>query len=107
MKALSGTETLNNLKIDRDVLRATTAFVDGVTAVNSELVSYAQNSWRNSLAIAEEMRQCSNPREVLDLQLRHAARSYEDYLDGARKVGELMTRLSTEAVNALTPPAAR
>jgi hypothetical protein len=103
MKALSGNETMTNPKIDRDMLRATSAFIDGLTAVNSELVSYAQNSWRSSLAAAEEMRQCSNPREVLDLQLRHAKRSYEDYLEEARKVGELMTRLSTEAVNALTP----
>ena len=104
MKAMTGAENLTGLNNDRDIMKATATMVDGLTAVSSEMVSFAQNSWRNSLATAEEMRRCQSARDLVELQLRHARQSYEDYLDQTRKIGEMMTRISFEAVNAVTPP---
>lgn len=82
--------------------KMTKTIVDDLTAVNTSLVSYAQHSLRTNLSAAEEMRQCQSPQDIVDIQMRLARQAYDDYLVEARQIGDLLTKLSNDALGYLT-----
>lgn len=82
----------------RYVAQITTHWIENWGRINDQLVAIAQSSLRNSAAAAEELRQCQSPAEVLDTQIRLTRQAYEDYLDEARELSELVVKLSSEAV---------
>lgn len=86
-----------------DFMKMTTSLMSGWTELNSHLLSFAQTSIRNNLDAAQELRNCQSPQEVLDTQMRVARKTYEDYLEEARNIGNLMARMSSDAAHWLSP----
>ncbi|MBW7850964.1 MAG: phasin family protein [Rhodospirillales bacterium] len=86
-----------------DLMKMTTTLMNGWTELNTHLLSFAQTSIRNNLDAAQELRNCQSPQEVLDTQMRVARKTYEDYLEEARNIGNLMARMSNDAVQWLSP----
>jgi hypothetical protein len=84
-----------------DFGRAAGAFLNGWTSIGGQLLGLAQNSLQAGLEAAEELRQCRSPQDLLDAQIRHAQRACAAYMDGAREVSTLITRTSTETMDAI------
>lgn len=104
LKAVASGNELAAAKFgDRDIMQVTTQMMDGWTQVNSRLISLAQASMRNNLAAADELRQCQSPKDMMDCQMKLARQAYDDYIDEARQISELMTKLSTEAFGMAAP----
>lgn len=105
LKAVAATaEDLSSKAAERDIMQISQRMVDGWTQVNSRLVSLAQTSWRNNLSAAEELRQCQSPQDMMDLQMKLARQAYNDYMDEAKKLGDLVTKISTEAMGYMGLP---
>jgi|AGTN01.3.fsa_nt_gi Phasin protein. len=98
LKALAAAEDLAARLPGRDVTQITARWVENWGRINDQLVAMAQSSLRNSAAAVEELRQCQSPAEVVDTQIRLARAAYEDYLDEARQLSDLMAKLSSEAI---------
>ena len=86
-----------------DLVQITSNMVSTWSEVNSSLMSFAQASIQNNLAAAEELRQVQNPKDLLDTQMRIARRAYDDYLEEATKIGQIVQKLSAGAIDALNP----
>lgn len=105
LKAVASGDDMAAAKMmDRDFMQMTARMMDGWTQVNSRLISLAQSSIRNNLEAAEEMRQCQSPKEMVDCQIRLARQNYDDAMDSARQIGEMMTKMSTDAMGYLGMP---
>lgn len=104
LKAVAAAEELASRLPDRDFVQMTARMLDGWTQVNSRLISLAQASLKSNLAAAEEMRQCQSPGEVLDAQMKLVRDACDQYMDEARKIGEIVTKMSTEALGCMSPP---
>ncbi|MGE5546144.1 MAG: phasin family protein [Solirubrobacterales bacterium] len=100
----SADEVAANRLHERDFMQITARMMDGWSQVNSRLISLAQTSLRNNLSAAEELRQCQSPKDMVDCQLRLARQAYDEYMDEARQLGEIVTKLSTEAMGMLSLP---
>jgi phasin family protein len=87
-----------------DLLKFTGSVVSTLSEVNSSLISFAQASLQNHIAAADELRQVQNPKDLVDVQIRIARRAYDDYVEEATKISEIVQRLSTDALAALNPP---
>ncbi len=88
-----------------DFVKMATSVVNTWSELNSDLIALAQSSLENNMAVAEEMRRIQSPTELVDVQLRFVRRAYADYVDEAGKIGQMVQKLSTEAMQALTPHA--
>jgi len=99
LKAVA-TENLAKLP-NRDVAELTAKWVDNWSQINSRLVSLAQASFRNSVSAAEQLRQCQSPSDVVDIQMKLARQAYDDYVDEARALSELVVKLSSEALSSV------
>ena len=88
-----------------DFVKVTTEVVNIWSELNSHLMAFAQTSLQNNIAAAEEMRSVQSPTDLVDVQLRFVRRSYDDYVDEATKIGQIVQKLSTEAMQAFTPHA--
>lgn len=73
-------------------------WADNWNQINGRLVVMAQTGLRNSLNAAEQLRACQSPAELLDIQIKLARQAYDDYLDEARGLSELVVKLSSEAL---------
>jgi hypothetical protein len=89
---------------DRDFMQFSAKVVDGWTQVNNQLIWLAQTSLRNNLAAAEELRQVQNPKDIVDIQMKLARQTYDDYIDEAKKLSELMVKVSSEALGVFNMP---
>lgn len=104
LKAVPTNDEANGTKAERDLVQMTARMMDGWSQVNSRLISLAQNSVRQNFSAAEELRQCQSPRDMMDCQIKLARQAYDDYMDEARQIGELMTKMSSEVMGCLGLP---
>lgn len=105
LKAVPAADDANGAKLsERDFMQMTARMMDGWSQVNSRLVSLAQASFRNNLSAADELRQCQSPREIMDCQIKLARQTYDEYMDEARQIGDLVTKMSTDAMGFLGMP---
>ncbi|MGE5503088.1 MAG: phasin family protein [Actinomycetota bacterium] len=103
LKAVAANEEMPR-GAERDIMQMTARMVDGWTQVNSRLMSIAQTSMRHNLDAAEELRQCQSPKDFMDMQFRLARQAYDDYMDEARKLSELVVKVSSEALGHVPMP---
>lgn len=82
----------------REMAQITARWVENWGQINTHLVAMAQSSLRNSAAAAEELRQCQSPSDMVDAQIRIARQTYDDYLDEARQLSELVVKLTAEVI---------
>ncbi|MGE5514911.1 MAG: phasin family protein [Bacteroidota bacterium] len=82
----------------REVGQLAALWVENWSQINGRLVSFAQAGLRNSVDAAEQLRQCQSPADVVDVQMKLLRQAYDDYLDEARTLSELVVKLSSEAV---------
>lgn len=73
-------------------------WVENWNQINERLVSFAQAGLRNSVDAAEQLRQCQSPADLVDTQIKLARRAYDDYLDEARTLSELVVKMSSDAL---------
>ncbi|MDA8230494.1 MAG: phasin family protein [Magnetospirillum sp.] len=105
LKAVAAGEDMASTKTpDRDLMVMTAQMMDGLAQVNSRLISLAQTSWRHTQTAAEELRQCQSPRDIMDVQMKVARLAVDDYMDEARKLGELVAKMSSDAMSYLRLP---
>ena len=105
LKAVPAADDANGAKMsERDFMQMTARMMDGWSQVNSRLITLAQTSLHNNLTAAEELRQCQSPREVVDCQIKLVRQTYDEYMDEARQIGDLVTKISTEAMGFLGMP---
>ncbi|MBI5163968.1 MAG: phasin family protein [Magnetospirillum sp.] len=105
LKAVGGGENMAVAKmLNGDMMQMTARMMDGWTQVNSRLISLAQSQWQVTQHAAEQLRQCQSPNEMMDLQMRLAREAMDGYVDEARKMSDLVVRMSTDAIGCLTPP---
>lgn len=86
-----------------DLARMAVVMMNGWTAIGGQMITFTQSSWQAGMTAAEELRQCQSPRDMVDLQLRFTRGHYERCLDEVREMGGLLARVSSEAVDALSP----
>lgn len=89
---------------ERDLMQVTARVMDGWTQVNSRIIALAQSSMRNNISAAEELRQCQSPKDFVDIQFRLARQTYDDYMDEAKKMSELVVKVSSEAFGNMAAP---
>ncbi len=87
-----------------DFIKLTSSVVSTWSQVNSQLISFAQSSLQHNIEAAEELRQVQSPKELIEVQLRIARRTYEGCLDEATKIGQIVQQLSADTVELLTAP---
>lgn len=105
LKAVASTEDMTAHKTsERDVMQMNTKMMDGWSQIQGRMMSLAQASLRNNMNAVEEMRQCQNPKEVIDLQMKLIRQNYDDAIDGARQISDIMTKMSTEALGSFPLP---
>ena len=75
-------------------------WADNWNQINGRLVTMAQIGLRNSMQAAEQLRACQTPAELVDTQMRLARQAYDDYLEEARSLSELVVKLSSETLAA-------
>ncbi len=85
-----------------DLIKLTSNMVSTWSEVNSRLISFAQASLQNNMEAAEELRQVQSPKDLMEVQMRIARKAYEDCLDEATKIGQIVQRLSADTVELLT-----
>ncbi|MBC7907496.1 MAG: phasin family protein [Rhodospirillaceae bacterium] len=85
----------------RDMGELTAQWVSNWSQFNSRLVSLAQAPLRNSVTVADQLRQCQSPTDVVDIQIKCARQAYDDYMDEARQLSELVVKLSSDALGSL------
>lgn len=83
----------------RDVSQLTAQWLENWSQINGRLVSLAQAGLRNSIDAAEQLRQCQSPADLVDTQMKLARRAYDDYMDEARTLSELVVKMSSEALS--------
>lgn len=71
--------------------------------INTRLAALAQLPLRNSMAAADQMRQVQSPTDALDIQLKLARQAYDEYVDEARQLSDLVTKLSSDALGPFGP----
>lgn len=86
---------------ERDLVQATQRVMEGWSQINGRLVAMSQNNLRAAMSAADQLRQCQNPADMLETQMRLARESYDQYMEDARQIGEIMTRMSSEAMGSL------
>jgi phasin family protein len=104
LKAIAGTTEGKANGAERDLMQMTARMMEGWTQVNSQIISFAQSSMRHNLSAAEELRQCQSPQDAVELQLKLARQAYDDYMDEAKKLSELVVKVSGEAFGYLNMP---
>lgn len=104
LKAVAAAEDLASKLPNRDFVQMTARMMDGWTQLNGRLISLAQVALKSNLAAAEEIRQCQSPAEVLDAQLRLMRETCDQCMDEARKIGEIVAKMSTDALGSLSLP---
>lgn len=87
-----------------DLIRLTTNVVNTWSQLNHHLFSFAQTSLHNNMSAAEEMRNVQSPKDLIEIQVRAARKFYDDYIDEATQIGQMVNRLSAETLELLTPP---
>lgn len=103
LKAVAAAEELASKMQDHDIVGMTARMMDGWTQVNGRLISLAQVSLRNNLAAAEQLRQCQSPSDVLDTQMKLAREAMDQYMDEAKTIGEILSKISTDAMACMGP----
>ncbi|MCR6632630.1 MAG: phasin family protein [Magnetospirillum sp.] len=83
----------------RNANQLAAVWVDNWNQINGQLIALTQNSLRHSIGAAEQLRQCQSPNEFVETQLRLARQAYDEYLDDARRLSELVVKLSSEALS--------
>lgn len=101
LKAVPNGADIANKIFDRDYAQVTAKVVDGWSQVNSRLLALAQSSWKRNLEAAETLRQAQSPKDLVDVQLKLARQTYDDYVDEARQLSELVVKLSSETLGSL------
>ncbi len=104
LKAVAGGDDMAAKAAERDITAVTAQLMDGWTQVNNRLISLAQAPWRHTQAVAEEMRQCQSAKDMIDVQMRLTRVAVDDYMDEAKKLGELVVKMSGEAMGLLRLP---
>lgn len=94
LKAVSNAEQAAG----RDVSQLAAQWMENWSQLNGRLVSLTQAGLRNSIDAAEQLRQCQSPADVMDTGIKLARRAYDDYLDEARTLSELVVKMSSEAL---------
>jgi hypothetical protein len=89
---------------EQDLVAITTQIWDAMTQINNRVLALAQTSWRHAQAVAEEMRTCQSPKEMLDVQIKASRMAMDDFMDESRKLSELMIKMSAAAINLMRMP---
>lgn len=79
------------------VSAAAAAVTKGWQSIAAETTDYSKKSFEKSRALAEKLVSVKQIDEVVQLQSEFAKSSYEDFLAGATKIGELYTAMAKEA----------
>ncbi|HIJ61686.1 MAG TPA: phasin family protein [Rhodospirillaceae bacterium] len=87
-----------------DFIKLTTNVVNTWSQLHHHLFSFAQVSLQTNMSAAEEMRGVQSAKELIEIQVRTARKFYDDYIDEATQIGQMVNRLSTETMEILNPP---
>ena len=87
-----------------DLIKLTTNVVNTWSQVNHQLFTFAQTSLQNNMSAAEELRGVRSAKDLIEIQVRTARKIYDDYIDEAAQIGQLVSRLSNETMELLNPP---
>lgn len=101
LKAVASAETLAAKLTGRDMADLTAQWMNNWSQINTHLVALAQLPLRNSVSAADQLRQCQSPTDLMDIQLKLARQAYDDYVDEARQLSDLVTKLSSNALSSL------
>lgn len=99
LKAVSNAAEQASGIAGRDVSLLAAQWMENWSQINGRLVSLAQAGLRNSIDAADQLRQCQSPADVMDTGIKLARRAYDDYLDEARTLSELVVKMSSEALS--------
>ena len=86
-----------------DLIKLTTSMVSTWSQLNHHLFSFAQTSLQTNMSAAEEMRNVQTAKELVEIQVRTARKFYDDYIDEATQIGQMVNRLSSETLEILNP----
>ena len=78
------------------VLAANQAMMNGWTALNQELMAFADHRMREEFGRTESLFGCSGPEEALQVQASFAQAAGEDYLREAQKLMGMMMDISRD-----------
>ncbi len=98
LKAVSSDSVPSTQTLSRDVLQMTTRAIEGWMLVSGRLANFTQKSLRDGLSVAEELRRAQSPADAMELQSKFMRQLYDESMDEAKKMGELVMKISNEAV---------
>ena len=101
MKEMTSTEDMSGLRMNKDLIRMTMGIAETWMQVGSHLMSMSQTMINQNLAAAEKMRHCQSMAEMYDMQLNLARQAYDGYIEEARKLGQIMGKMSSDAMEGL------
>lgn len=105
MKAITMNPDLSGFNLDnKGMMRATQSMMEGWSVLNGHILACTQNAVKRQMAMAEEIRQCQTPKEAFELQMRVARQAFEDYVEDSRTIGQMIGKISTDAMGCMTPP---
>jgi hypothetical protein len=78
------------------MLAANQAMMDGWTALNQEMMAFADHRLREELGRTESLIGCNGPEEALQLQASFVQATGEDYLREAQKLMGMMMDISRD-----------
>jgi hypothetical protein len=84
--------------------RASQAYLQGITSLNSEVADFVAERWRCDLNLSQSIAHCENWAQVASLQQDWIRRAAQDYLG---EVTKLMQLASTSAFSAWNPLASQ
>lgn len=66
------------------------AWIDGVQAINAEMLAFWQSRLKAGLAVGRELLECTSVDSALEVQLDHAKAAVQGYLDQSGRIAGLL-----------------
>ena len=104
LKAVAADEMSSAKTPEHEFMSMTSQMMEDLSQVNNSLVSLAQTSWRHTQEAADEMRLCQSPKDMIDIQIKVGRQAVDEYMDEAKKLGDLVMKMSTDAMSYLRMP---
>ena len=85
-------------------IKAGEAVVDGMAALNREMMSFASDRLRKSWQTSDALLGCHDPAEALTLQYEHARRATQAYAEEATRLMALAAKMSDQCLHSMETP---
>jgi hypothetical protein len=81
------------------VAKSTGACLDGMSALNSEVIEFVSERVRRDIDLGQSLARCSNWAEACSLQQDWARRTMQDYIGETTKLLQLASRLTMNSMD--------